>query len=551
MKQPIPENLYQTAIYLRLSQEDGDISAAPGKNESNSISTQRELLMAFLKKHPELRFVEEYCDDGYTGTNFDRPAFLRMMEDVRSNRINCIVVKDLSRFGRDYIETGKYTQKIFPALGIRFIAVNDGFDSLDTENQANDFILPFKNLINDSYCRDISIKSRTNLEVKRQNGEFVNNFPVFGYLRSPDDKHKLIVDEDAAVVVRDIFRWKEAGWNAQDISDHLNRTGVLSPLEYKKKIGCRYRTTFKCKPQAEWSASAVLRILKNPVYAGTLVQGRTTTPNYKVKIRRMKDESEWARVENAHEAIIAPAQFDLIQKLLSLDTRRAECQDQVYLFSGLIFCAECGSPMIHRNVYTDGKKYQYYICSGNKKDMHFCSLHNIRCTLVEDAVLATIQAHIAAVLTMRRMMSQAECQRWEKREEDKIDAQITALEEANEKYTRLKMELYEDKKSGLLSAEDYVSFKEGYDEKIQTQKAQIAQLTSQKNAIFSGSTEQQSWFSQIQKYENIQALSRVVVVNLIDRIEVSESKEIHVTFRYQDQFSDALDRLPSQRKGAV
>lgn len=185
------DKTYHAAIYLRLSQEDGDISVSD-KNESNSISTQRDLIQAFLRKQADILYEAEFCDDGYTGTNFDRPGFTDMMKAVREKRVDCIIVKDLSRFGRDYIESGKYIQKIFPMLGVRFIAINDGYDSADTENQSNDFVLPFKNLINDSYCRDISIKSRSNLEVKRRNGEFVGNFAVFGYMRSPDDKHKLM-----------------------------------------------------------------------------------------------------------------------------------------------------------------------------------------------------------------------------------------------------------------------------------------------------------------------------------------------------------------------
>jgi len=172
--QKLNDRLYHAAIYLRLSQEDGDISVSD-KNESNSISTQRDLIHAYLQKQPDIMYVTEFCDDGYTGTNFDRPGFEKMMTAVREKKVDCIVVKDLSRFGRDYIESGKYIQKIFPMLGIRFIAINDGYDSADTGNQSNDFVLPFKNLINDSYCRDISIKSRSNLEVKRRNGEFVNN----------------------------------------------------------------------------------------------------------------------------------------------------------------------------------------------------------------------------------------------------------------------------------------------------------------------------------------------------------------------------------------
>lgn len=540
------DKTYHAAIYLRLSQEDGDISVSD-KNESNSISTQRDLIQAFLRKQADILYEAEFCDDGYTGTNFDRPGFTDMMKAVREKRVDCIIVKDLSRFGRDYIESGKYIQKIFPMLGVRFIAINDGYDSADTENQSNDFVLPFKNLINDSYCRDISIKSRSNLEVKRRNGEFVGNFTVFGYMRSPDDKHKLIVDEEAAVVVRNIFNWKQEGWNAQQIANHLNKLHFPSPMEYKRKCGHNYRTSFKTKTVAQWSAVAVLRILKNPVYTGVLEQGKTTTPNYKVKTRIVKDESKWARIENAHEAIITPAQFELVQTVLGLDTCRAEGQDEIYPFSGMIYCADCQSPMIHRTTTSGGKKYQYYMCSGNKRDKDSCTTHNIKCELVEKVVLATVQAHISMAIDIDNAMKRVEALDWEKREIRKIDAQISAMELDVEKFNNIKMELYEDLKSDLITKAEYHSFKNDYDIRIQSIRQQIAGLVSQRNAVEGGLTSVQGWFAQFRKYENIEKLTRLTIVSLIERVEINESKDIHVKFRHADQFTAALEYLQMQR----
>ena len=545
--QKLNDKIYHAAIYLRLSQEDGDISVSD-KNESNSISTQRDLIHAYLQKQADILYETEFCDDGYTGTNFDRPGFNDMMKAVREKRVDCIVVKDLSRFGRDYIESGKYIQKIFPMLGIRFIAINDGYDSADTGNQSNDFVLPFKNLINDSYCRDISIKSRSNLEVKRRNGEFVNNFAVFGYMRSPDDKHKLIVDEEAAVIVRNIFNWKQEGWNAQQIANHLNKLHFPSPMEYKKKCGQNFRTSFKTKTTAEWSAVAVLRILKNPVYTGVLEQGKTTTPNYKVKTKVVKDESKWARVENAHEAIITPAQFELVQTVLGMDTCRAENNDEIYPFSGMIYCAECQSPMLHRAATSTGKKYHYYVCSGNKRDKNSCTTHNIKCDLVEDVVLATVQAHISMAIDIDNAMSQVDSLDWEQREVRKINAQISAMELDVEKFSRIKLELYEDLKGGLISKEEYHSFKEDYDIRIQSIKQQISNLVSQRNAIKGGLTSAQGWFAQFRKYENIEKLTRLAIVSLIERVEINDNKDIHVKFRHADQFAAALEYLEMRKR---
>lgn len=545
--QKLNDKIYHAAIYLRLSQEDGDISVSD-KNESNSISTQRDLIHAFMQKQPDILYETEFCDDGYTGTNFDRPGFNNMMTAVREKRVDCIIVKDLSRFGRDYIESGKYIQKIFPMLGIRFIAINDGYDSADTGNGSNDFVLPFKNLINDSYCRDISIKSRTNLEVKRRNGEFVSNFAVYGYMRSPDDKHKLVVDEEAAATVRNIFNWKQEGWNAQQIANHLNKLHIPSPMEYKKKCGQNFRTSFKTKTTAQWSAVAVLRILKNAVYTGVLEQGKTTTPNYKVKTRVVKDESKWARVENAHEAIISPAQFELVQTILGMDTCRAENNDEIYPFSGMIYCADCQSPLVHRAATSNGKKYHYYVCSGNKRDKNSCTTHNIKCDLVEEVVLATVQAHISMAIDIDNAMSQVNSLDWEQREVRKINAQLAALELDIEKFSRIKMELYEDLKSGLITKDEYHSFKEDYDARIENIKLQVSNLISRRNAIQGGLTSAQGWFAQFRKYENIDKLTRNTIVSLIERVEINDNKDIHVKFRHADQFAAALEYLEMQKK---
>lgn len=262
--------IWNATLYLRLSRDDGD------KEESNSITGQRELLRDFIRTHPELREYAVRIDDGFTGSNFDRPSFKKMLEDVKAGRTNCIIVKDLSRFGRNYLDAGEYIEKIFPFLGVRFIAVNDNYDSIGGKNASDELIIPFKNLINEAYCRDISVKVRTQLEVKRKSGQYIGAFAVYGYLKDETDKNRLVADEYAADVVRDIFKWKLEGMSPQDIAARLNHSGVLSPMEYKKSLGMRFATSFKANPQAAWSANAVLRILKNPVYTGILIQGKET-----------------------------------------------------------------------------------------------------------------------------------------------------------------------------------------------------------------------------------------------------------------------------------
>lgn len=267
----------RAAAYLRLSIEDGD------KAESNSIGNQRELIRDFVAERPELHLVGEYADDGYTGTNFERPGFTQMMEDIKSGKINCIIVKDLSRLGRNYIEMGKYLEQIFPMMGIRFIAINDNYDNANTESSDSDsIVVPFKNLLNDSYCRDISIKVRSQLDIKRRKGEFIGGYAVYGYSKDEQNKNRLVVDEYAADIVRSIYRRKLEGMSANSIADQLNSEGVLAPSEYKRLCGLNYHSGFKTGTHAKWQAIQVLRILKNEVYTGTMVQGKRQKINYKM-----------------------------------------------------------------------------------------------------------------------------------------------------------------------------------------------------------------------------------------------------------------------------
>ena len=234
---------YRAAIYLRLSKEDGDVVAG-GKLESNSISNQKDLIMDFLKSKSDIEVVSIRIDDGYSGVNFCRPDFQKMLEDIKKGKIDCVVVKDLSRFSRNYIEAGRYLEKIFPALGVRFIAINDNYDSADTQN-SQDIIIAFKNLINDSYLRDLSTKIRSHLDVKRKNGEFIGNYAAYGYLKADNNKNQLIVDTFAAEIVRDIFRMKLDGMSPSTIANKLNELQVLSPMEYKRSMGIHFETSFK------------------------------------------------------------------------------------------------------------------------------------------------------------------------------------------------------------------------------------------------------------------------------------------------------------------
>lgn len=539
--------LYKVAIYLRLSKDDGDFSnSKKKKSESDSIHNQRELLLEFLKQHPEMELFDEYKDDGWTGTNFMRPDFERMMNDVRQGHINCIIVKDLSRFGRDYIECGKYIEKIFPQLGIRFISVNDGFDTA-AASSSDSIVIPFKNLINDSYSRDISIKVRSNLEVKRRQGEFISNFAVYGYMKDPEDKNHLVIDEYAADVVRDIFRWKIEGLSPSGIAARLNQMGILSPMEYKKSKGSKYKTRFKTSAQAQWSHVAVRRILQSEVYTGVLVQGKRTTPNYKTKKFIVKNENEWARVEGTHEAIINRPQFDLVQQLLREDTRASAEEVEVHPYCGRIFCGDCGASAVRKTVNSGGKQYVYYVCSANKSDRKVCSKHSIREDALDLAVLTTIQRQIEVALDMDSALQRIEALTWEKSELKKIDTNIEFQNQIIKKNSDLRLGVYEDLRQGILTREEFLTLKEEFSMRIEEAGQVIEQLNSSKSEIQDGLSRQQSWLSQFKEYQNITDISRRLIVSLVERINVYEGAEIEVVFRQRDQFADIGAFLEEQQ----
>lgn len=521
--------LYEADLYLRLSREDGD------KAESDSIANQRDLLMDFLGAHPEIRLHKVQADDGYSGVNFQRPAFMNMMESVRNKEINCIIVKDFSRLGRNFIETGKYIEKVFPFMGVRFISVNDHFDSAYPRTSSDNLLVPVKNLMNDAYCRDISIKIRSQLHVKRKKGQCIAPFAVYGYQKDPADRHRLIVDETAAHTVEDIFKRKLEGYSAQAIADWLNDSGVLSPMEYKRFTGSRFSSPFKRNPQSKWTAVTVLRILKDPVYTGTLVQGKRSTPNYKIRKPVDVPRDQWIAVENCHEAIIERETFENVGRILLTDTRIAPSRKTVYPFSGLVCCGDCGRNMVRKNNSCSEHPYYYYICSGYKQKSG-CTSHSIRDRLLEEAVLAAVQAHLAAVLDLAAMFQEMEDLPYTLREVRKADSRLKEKQEELEKYRRYKEKSHEDYVDGIISREDFASFNKRYDEKIRCTEEAVLRLEQELEKLAKGDGSGQQWIAYFKKYGTIQELDRKLAVELIERIHVYEGQKIRIEFKFQEEY---------------
>ena len=538
--------IYNACIYARLSRDDGD------KLESDSITNQKALIRDFLSKHPEIHMVSEKTDDGYSGVNFDRPAFQEMMDEIRSGKVNCVVVKDLSRFGRNYIEAGNYIERVFPFMGVRFIAINDSYDSLD-KNQSDSLIIPFKNLINDAYCKDISVKIRSQLEIKRKKGQFIGAFAVYGYLKDEEDHNRLVIDTYASEVVRAIFKWKLEGMSQGRIADKLNMQGVLCPMEYKISLGMKVQTNFRVHKKAMWSPVSVTRILTNEIYTGVLVQGKSGTPNYKVKKVMPKDEEEWSRVEDSHPAIITRRNFDTVQRIMQRDIRIAPAEETVYPFSGYLKCADCGQNMVRKHYTAGDKEYTYFICS-TRKTKKGCSTHSIDEETLMASVLNAVKSHIDMVLEAEQLLEMVESMPENQQNVFNYDAQIVKLKEEIERNKNFKLKLYENLQEGMIGQDEYFLFKKSYAMKIQEAEQAIAAIEAEREQMVNNNREQLSWTEVFKQYQNITEVTRNVVVDLIDHIEILEGKGIHVVFRYHDNWDKliaAISNIPADMKSQM
>jgi DNA invertase Pin-like site-specific DNA recombinase len=537
--------IYNAAIYARLSDDDADKDET---KESDSIVNQKEYIREYLKSMPEIRVCSERADDGFSGVDFFRPGFQQMLEEVRAGEINCIVVKDLSRLGRNYIDTGKYLQE-FARLGVRFIAINDGYDTANLQGQASTILLPIKNLMNDSYSRDISVKIRSHLEVKKRKGEFVGAFAGYGYMKDENDKNRLVVDEYAAEVVRDIFKWKLEGMSQQGISDRLNENGVLSPAEYKRSLGMKYHTGFKCNPHAKWAAVTVGRILRNPLYIGSTVQGKTGRPNYKIKTLAPKPQETWIVVEHTHEGIVTKEEFETVNGLMRKDMRIPSSETTVYPLSGLIFCADCKQNMVRKTVPAKGKKYLYYTCSTNRADKTACTTHNISEPQLMAAVEAAIHTHIESVINIEKTIEFIAALPEQTTGAKKVDKQIEKLKADHEQYMTFKMKTYEGFISGWIDKATYQNYTAIYNEKCVEIERAIAKRQEELDAILNAGNPKSNWIEHFKAFrfkENL--LDRACLVRLIDRILIHEGGRIEIIFKHHNEYRAALAYIEQRIK---
>lgn len=536
---------YKAAVYLRLSRDDEERGGA--RQESDSIGSQREMIRSYIRQQGNMEIYDVYVDDGYSGVNFNRPEFQRMMKDIRAGNVDCVIVKDLSRLGRDYIEAGRLIQKTFPAFCVRFIALTDHFDSLTADDNERSMVVPVKNFVNDSYARDISDKVRSHLKVKRERGDFIGAFAAYGYQKSKDDRNRLVPDDYAAGIVKKIFAWKIEGYSNLAISGMLDAAGILSPMEYKRVRGEKYHTGFVSGAQAKWSAVAVKRILINETYTGTLVQGKEEKVSYKIKKSVRKPEEEWVRVENAHEAIIPREDYQVVQELLQTDTRAGGGEKKAHRYAGLLFCGDCMEPMIRRVTRCRGKESVAYICP-KKNRGEGCTRHTISGEALDGLVLAGIRQQVALFADKSRIAESLEQMEIDFAEVTAFEREIQRLHREQDKYLELRAGLYEDLKRQIITEEDFRSFCDIYEKKYrELEEAAARQEETVKKLLRSGVTAG----VHLERMKNVMQVTepdRVTLVSFVKRILVYEDKRVYVEFRHKELFSRGV--MPAGYAGA-
>lgn len=510
----LSHTVWRAALYTRLSREDGD------KPESDSIANQRMLLENFAAQQPDLQVIGHYSDDGFTGTNFQRPDFQRMISDIEAGKVNCIIVKDLSRFGRDYISVGQYLERWFPAHGLRFLAVNDHIDS---ERGPYDMLLPLKNVFNEQYARDISRKVRGAIQSKQQQGQFIGAFASYGYRKDPENRNKLQIDPCAAAVVQRVFDLYEQGNGKIKIAKLLNAEGIPCPSEYKKLNGEHYHNGQKLGKTTYWTYATIHRMLKNQMYIGNMEQGRAPRQTMHGRAKQL-DRSQWTVVEGTHEAIISRPQWNRVQALLTKDTRATSFEKNISPFAGFLHCGDCGRAMSKTN-HPGGV---YYCCGSYKRyGSNICTRHGISHRELEQIVLDDLNKIIQVVGDLKTLVEQAV----PKKKLRNLQAERERVQSSLDRVHRLKKCAYEDYRSELLTKEEYLSYREDYARQETALSSQLTQLEQEHPE----DVLERPWITALLKHGKLTQLDRTTVAETVKDILIFEDGHIEITYLFSDE----------------
>jgi len=511
----VKQQSYNAAGYCRLSSED-DLSG-----ESSSIATQRELITQYCKEHG-IGIFDYYVDDGFSGTNFQRPSFERMLEDIDSGRVNLVITKDLSRFGRDYIQSGYYIERVFARKNVRYVAVDDGIDTLQN---SNDILMPIKNVLNDMYARDISRKTRAAFNAKAKSGQFIASRAPFGYKKSPEDKHKLIVDEPAAEVVRKIFDLAVQGYGYNRIAKALRAENILNPQAYFNQNNPDFYQSDYWKQPFDWHTTSVRALLSNMTYLGHIVFGKERITTINAKNGTKMPEDEWIVVRDTHQAIISQEQWDAAHEMLC-SRKRENSNGEVQMFAGLLYCPDCGSALSYHGRRANNGEYSCLKYKTHGKD--YCSSHYIRYDALYQIVLTEIRrqarqaAHCEA--QFRKRLQEIDGEK-SKAQLTKARKQLEASEARAGDLDRIMTSLYEDKALGRLTQERFDSMMGKYEAE---QKALLEQVNALREGIARAEEQRDNtarFVEYIRQYTDLQSLDAPILNQLIQRIEVHHAEK--------------------------
>lgn len=510
---------YHVALYIRLSKEDET------EGPSQSVTNQKSLLNEFVQQH-RLSVYDTYVDDGWSGTSFDRPDFQRMIEDIEAKKVNMVITKDLSRLGRDYIMTGHYMERYFPEKRVRYISLLDGIDT-GVESTAND-ITPFRAIMNDMYAKDISKKIKSVKRDKQRKGQFIGGKPMYGYKMHPTEKNEIVIDEEVAPVVRRIFAMALDGMSCRKIAATLNEEGVPTPATY-----CGWNMGRKGPYAGLWSSERISEMLQNETYLGNMVQGRTVKISYKSKKCLKQDRENWVVVENTHEPLIDKETFQKVRMLVN-SRRHTRSRTYDFLLKGLIFCHECGYPMAVLNrLPVSGEDRLFFVCRTYQRftKAGVCSCHSIKEQVVTEAVLAKVREVCEAYLDPNKLQPIAADAVEKARKAENHEAEIQSIQNKIDSLTANLDKMYMDRLTGLLAEADFERIYQRVKMDRTSLEEKLKELESQKESPVS--TEDRAR-ELVQQFLDSAYTSRELLVSLIERVELTENKQIIIKFRFRE-----------------
>lgn len=519
----------RTAVYIRLSVEDN-------KRSGNAIENQQLVVGEYLSDKPEFKVYNTYIDNGMSGTNFNRPGFQQMLSDIEAGHIQCVIVKDLSRLGRNTIDTGYYIEQYFYSKQIRFISVTDQFDTANPNNLHGGIMIPLKNMINEAYANDIGRKIKAQTRQAMKDGEYIGARSPYGYRKDPQNCHKLLIDEETAKVVFQIFQWAYEHVSLNDIVRRLNEMQIPSPSHYKKSIGDI--TNERLIGNGKWQTRTVAKILSSEVYTGDLVQGKTKTVDHR---QILADEDNLIVVKGTHEPIISHKMFDAVQSYRQEICARSKGKEKKpytpNLFKGKVFCAHCGTNL-HRQ---RGKRkkgpdvYMFHCLTNSRIAKDSCEGVLIKETDLMEIVMSSMEKELSVALGMSLPFFQMEAQRAEKKR--LLNMRISDKQQEAERFRLLIRGLYENYIQSILDSEEYLALKADYEKKIRKLSAEIFDLTQETEAID----------KQFEQYQTMEQNAKILMQNheltaslidrLIERIEITHEHEINITFKFQNLFT--------------